>query len=51
LERLESVVRQAGELRAHEICHAVTTSVNDFSVDVGGPEDDLTISIIKVKQG
>ena len=51
LERLEAVVRQAGELRAHEICQAVTTSVNDFSTDIGGPEDDLTISIIKVKRG
>jgi sigma-B regulation protein RsbU (phosphoserine phosphatase) len=49
LERLEQVVRKAGDLRAHEICQAVTTSVNAFSADIGGPEDDLTISIIKVK--
>ena len=49
LERLERVVRQAGELRAHQICEAVTTAVNDFSSGVGGPEDDLTISIVKVK--
>ncbi len=51
LERLERVVRQAGDLRAHQICQAVTTSVNDFSADIGGPEDDLTISIVKVKRG
>ena len=49
LERLEQIVRQAGAQRAHEICQAVTTSVNDFSADIGGPEDDLTISIVKVK--
>jgi sigma-B regulation protein RsbU (phosphoserine phosphatase) len=49
LERLESVVRAAGDRRAHEICKAITTSVREFSSEVGGPEDDLTISIIKVK--
>jgi sigma-B regulation protein RsbU (phosphoserine phosphatase) len=49
LENLEAIVRASSELRAHEICKAITTAVRDFSSEVGGPEDDLTISIIKVK--
>jgi sigma-B regulation protein RsbU (phosphoserine phosphatase) len=49
LEKLEAIVRATSELRAHEICKAITTAVRDFSSEIGGPEDDLTISIIKVK--
>jgi serine phosphatase RsbU (regulator of sigma subunit) len=49
LEKLEAVVRAASGRRAHEICKAITTAVRDFSSEVGGPEDDLTVSIIKVK--
>jgi sigma-B regulation protein RsbU (phosphoserine phosphatase) len=49
LEKLEAIVRASSELRAHEICKAITTAVRDFSSEIGGPEDDLTISIIKVK--
>jgi sigma-B regulation protein RsbU (phosphoserine phosphatase) len=49
LERLESTVKQFMNRRAHEICEAVTQAVNEFSAGIGGPEDDLTISIVKVK--
>lgn len=49
LERLQRTVRAAAERRAHEICDAVTTAVRAHSVDVGGLEDDLTVSVIKVK--
>jgi sigma-B regulation protein RsbU (phosphoserine phosphatase) len=49
LQGLEQVVREAGNRRAHEICDAVTTAVYEFSAKVGGPEDDLTVSIVKVK--
>jgi len=48
-ERLEKIVRQVAHLRASDICQAVTEAVNDFSSEVGGPEDDLTISVIKVE--
>lgn len=49
LERLEQVVRAASDQRAYQICQMVTSAVNDFSHEAGGPEDDLTISVIKVK--
>jgi sigma-B regulation protein RsbU (phosphoserine phosphatase) len=49
LERLEQVVRAAADLRAHEICQAVTAAVRDYSSAIGGPEDDLTVAVIKVK--
>jgi sigma-B regulation protein RsbU (phosphoserine phosphatase) len=49
VERLEMIVRASSDLSAHEICRAVAAAVRDFSADVGGPDDDLTISIIKVK--
>ncbi|HKY06427.1 MAG TPA: GAF domain-containing SpoIIE family protein phosphatase [Blastocatellia bacterium] len=49
LERLERVVRAARAERAYTIVRAVTDAVNVYSAEVGGPEDDLTISIIKVK--
>jgi len=49
LKRLEEVVRESRERRAHEIVKAITTAVDEHSVDVGGPEDDLTVSIVKVK--
>jgi sigma-B regulation protein RsbU (phosphoserine phosphatase) len=48
LERLERVVREASELRAYEIGHAVTAAVHEHSSSMGGPEDDLTVSVIKV---
>jgi sigma-B regulation protein RsbU (phosphoserine phosphatase) len=49
LQGLAEVVRGARDRRAHEICDAVTTAVDAFSAEVGGPEDDLTVSIVKVK--
>ncbi len=49
LKRLEEVVRAASDRRAHEIVRAITTAVDEHSSEVGGPEDDLTVSIIKVK--
>ena len=49
VERLEKIVREASHLRAHEICEAIIKAVHEYSAEVGGPEDDLTISIIKVK--
>lgn len=48
-ERLEEEVRKASDRSAREICELVTTAVREYSSEVGGPEDDLTISIIKVK--
>ncbi|MGH9822608.1 MAG: PP2C family protein-serine/threonine phosphatase [Blastocatellia bacterium] len=47
--RLAEIAKSAKDLRAHEICQEVANAVREFSSDVGGPEDDLTISIIKVK--
>lgn len=49
LKRLEEVVRASRGLRAHEIVKAITIAVDEYSSEVGGPEDDLTISIVKVK--
>jgi len=49
LKRLEEVVGASRDRRAHEIVKAITTAVDEHSSEVGGPEDDLTISIIKVK--
>jgi sigma-B regulation protein RsbU (phosphoserine phosphatase) len=49
LERLKEVVSASADRRAHEIVHAITTAVDEYSVEVGGPEDDLTVSVIKVK--
>src|SRR6185503_10924337 len=49
LERLKEVVSASAERRAHEIVHSITTAVDEYSSEVGGPEDDLTVSVIKVK--
>jgi len=49
LERLEKVVRASSSLRAHEIVEAITRAVDEYSAEVNGPEDDLTVAIIKVK--
>ena len=49
LKRLEEVVRASSDRRAHEIVHAITKAVDEHSAEVGGPEDDLTVSIVKVK--
>ncbi len=49
VERLAQTITQSRHLSAKELCEAVTTAVADFSEEIGGPEDDLTISIIKVE--
>ncbi len=49
MKRLEDVVRASSDRRAHEIVRAITTAVDEHSSEVGGPEDDLTVSVIKVK--
>jgi sigma-B regulation protein RsbU (phosphoserine phosphatase) len=49
LKRLEDVVRASKDRRAHEIVKAITEAVDEHSAEVGGPEDDLTVSIVKVK--
>lgn len=46
--RLEQVVRANGRDRAFNIVQAVTGAVHDHSFDVDGPEDDLTVMVIKV---
>lgn len=48
MKRLEEVVRTSSSRRAHEIVKAITTAVDEHSSEVGGPEDDLTVSVIKV---
>jgi sigma-B regulation protein RsbU (phosphoserine phosphatase) len=49
LEGLEKVARANSEKRAHEICQIVANAVREYSSGIGGLEDDLTISVIKVK--
>jgi serine phosphatase RsbU (regulator of sigma subunit) len=49
MKRLEEVVRASSGRRAHEIVRAITEAVDEHSAEVGGPEDDLTVSVIKVK--
>jgi serine phosphatase RsbU (regulator of sigma subunit) len=49
LARLEQVARATSDRRAHEITEAVINAVHEYSAEAGGPEDDLTISVIKVK--
>jgi sigma-B regulation protein RsbU (phosphoserine phosphatase) len=49
LKRLEHIVRAAGDRNSYSICKDVTRAVHDFSAKAGGPGDDMTISVIKVK--
>lgn len=49
VQRLENVVRSVSDRRAHEICEAVAAAVREHSSQASGQEDDLTISIVKVK--
>jgi sigma-B regulation protein RsbU (phosphoserine phosphatase) len=48
VKRLEKIVRQASQLSAKEICDAVCDAVRDYASNIGGPEDDLTVAVIKV---
>jgi phosphoserine phosphatase RsbU/P len=48
LTRLEKIVRDKAHLAAKEICEAVTDAVRDYAASTGGPEDDLTVAVIKV---
>ena len=49
LRRLEEVVRLAEDRRSYEIAQAIIRAVHDHSFDTDGPEDDLTVLVIKVK--
>jgi hypothetical protein len=49
LPRLEQVVRANESERAYTIVQAVISAVHDYAFDAVGPEDDLTVMIIKVK--
>jgi sigma-B regulation protein RsbU (phosphoserine phosphatase) len=49
LHKLEEVVRLAADRRAYEIAQEITRAVNDHSFDMDGPDDDLTVLVIKVK--
>lgn len=49
IEMLEETVRSVANLRAHEICEEVTSAVRRYAADAGGIDDDLTVSVIKVK--
>jgi sigma-B regulation protein RsbU (phosphoserine phosphatase) len=48
LRRLESTVRSLSQQSSEQIVRGVTTAVDDYTAEVDGPEDDLTVSIIKV---
>jgi phosphoserine phosphatase RsbU/P len=48
LARLEQVVRGASGQSARGICEAVAKAVNEYAAGIGGPEDDLTVAVIKV---
>lgn len=48
VKRLEKIVRQASQLSAKEICDAVCDAVRNYASNIGGPEDDLTVAVIKV---
>jgi phosphoserine phosphatase RsbU/P len=49
LPRLEQVVRAHESERAYDIVQAVISAVHDYTFDMEGPEDDLTVMVIKVK--
>ncbi|HMG33914.1 MAG TPA: GAF domain-containing SpoIIE family protein phosphatase [Blastocatellia bacterium] len=48
LERLEQTVLAVRDRTAAQIVQSVTEAVDAYSSEVGGPEDDLTVSVIKV---
>jgi sigma-B regulation protein RsbU (phosphoserine phosphatase) len=49
LPRLEQLVRANESERAYDIVQAVTSAVYEYTFDMDGPEDDLTVMVIKVK--
>ncbi|HKQ04704.1 MAG TPA: GAF domain-containing SpoIIE family protein phosphatase [Blastocatellia bacterium] len=49
LPRLEQLVRANESDRAYDIVQAVTSAVYEYTFDMDGPEDDLTVMVIKVK--
>ncbi|HKP13256.1 MAG TPA: GAF domain-containing SpoIIE family protein phosphatase [Blastocatellia bacterium] len=49
LPRLEQVVRANKSERAYTIVQAVIGAVHDYTFDTEGPEDDLTVMVIKMK--
>lgn len=48
LTRLEKIVRDGAQLSAKQICETITDAVRDYAANTGGPEDDLTVAVIKV---
>src|SRR5690349_3383756 len=49
LPRLEQIVRANESERAYTIVQAVISAVHDYAFDAEGPEDDLTVMVIKMK--
>jgi sigma-B regulation protein RsbU (phosphoserine phosphatase) len=48
LARLQQIVSEARERRAYEIVQMVISAVSEHSFDMDGPDDDLTILVIKI---
>lgn len=48
LPRLEELVRANESERAYTIVQAIISAVYDYAFDVDGPDDDLTVMVIKV---
>ena len=46
--RLQHLVGEARERRAHEIVQLIISAVDEHSSDINGPDDDLTVLVIKV---
>ena len=49
IDRIEKIIRESSHLSSKEICEAVTDAVNRYAAASGGPEDDLTVAVIKVE--
>lgn len=49
VRRLQEVVRMAEDRRSYEIAQAIINAVDEHSFDADGPDDDLTVLVIKVK--
>jgi phosphoserine phosphatase RsbU/P len=49
LARLQQVVSAASDRRAYEIVQLITSAVSEHSFDMDGPDDDLTVLVIKIK--
>ncbi|MEW6126606.1 MAG: GAF domain-containing SpoIIE family protein phosphatase [Acidobacteriota bacterium] len=49
VNRLEKLVRENESLSAQAIAETIADAVHSYASGIGGPEDDLTIAVIKVK--